>query len=101
MPLLKNAKKALRVSKRKNLVNQQIKSKMKTAVDAIKANPSQENLNKAYEAIDMAAKRNIIHHNKAARHKSQLAKLLASAGVVAPKAAKATKKAASKTTAKK
>lgn len=93
MPLLQNAKKALRVSKRKNLVNQQIKSKMKTSVDAMKANPSQENLDKAYETIDMAAKRNIIHYNKAARHKSQLATLLASKGG-SVKAAPAEKKAA-------
>ena len=75
MPILQNAKKALRVSKRKTVVNQRVKSKMKTAIDTMKADPTQANLDKAYEAIDMASKK-IIHHNKAARYKSQLAKLL-------------------------
>jgi ribosomal protein S20 len=97
MPILQNAKKALRVSKRKTLVNQRVKSKMKTAIDAMKQTPTQENLNKAFEAIDMAGKK-IIHHNKAARLKSQLSKLLTVVGEAAPKATakvvKTTKKVA-------
>lgn len=77
MPILKNAKKALRVSKRKAVLNRRVKSQVKTAIDTMKASPSQENLSKAYEAIDTAVKKNIYHKNKAARMKSQLAALLA------------------------
>jgi small subunit ribosomal protein S20 len=86
MPILKNAKKALRVSQRKTIINRRIKSQVKTAVDKVKAEPTTENLNEAYTAIDMAAKRNIFHHNKAARYKSQVSKLL---GVDAASAKKA------------
>lgn len=77
MPILKNAKKALRVSQRKAVVNGRIKSRMKTAVDAVKKSPAAETLSAAFAAVDTAAKRNIIHKNKAARIKSQLSKLVA------------------------
>ena len=38
--------------------------------------PSQENLTTAYKAIDKATKRKVFHHNRAARLKSKMAKLL-------------------------
>lgn len=76
MPLLSNAKKALRVSKRKAVVNQRIKSRMKTAMDKVKAEVTQANLSTAFSAIDKAVKRNLIHKNKASRLKSQLSKNL-------------------------
>jgi len=79
MPILKNAKKALRVSKRKAVVNRKIKSAVKTTLDNLKADPTNENLQKVYSAIDKAVKRNIFHKNKAARKKSQAAQLVAQA----------------------
>jgi small subunit ribosomal protein S20 len=78
MPLLKNAKKALRVSRRKTVVNRRVKSVVSTMVDKMKTEPTMLNLQAAFSAIDKAVKRNIFHRNKAARHKSQLAKLLPS-----------------------
>lgn len=78
MPILKNAKKALRVSKRKTVVNQRARSRSKTMIDAFNANPSDENLKKAFSAIDRAQKKNLFHKNKAARLKSQLSKKLTS-----------------------
>ncbi|HNV45256.1 MAG TPA: 30S ribosomal protein S20 [Candidatus Woesebacteria bacterium] len=75
MPILKNAKKALRVSERKNIVNRKVKSQVKTAIDQAIKEPSQENLAKASSKIDRAVKKNLIHKNKAARVKSRLAKL--------------------------
>lgn len=79
MPLLKNAKKALRVSRRKTEINRRVKSQVKTAVDAMKQNPTQENLNIVFSKIDIAAKKNIFHRNKAARHKRQMSALLSPA----------------------
>lgn len=76
MPLLKNAKKALRSSKRKAIVNSRVKSRMKTAMDAVKASASQETVSEAYSRIDRAVKQNLIHKNKAARLKSQVSKLV-------------------------
>ncbi len=77
MPLLKNAKKALRVSKRKTITNRRIKSRVKTLTDAYKSDPKPAGLSAAFSAIDRAVKRNIFHRNRAARIKSQLSKLIA------------------------
>jgi small subunit ribosomal protein S20 len=79
MPILHNAQKALRVSKRKATVNRRIKSRMKTALDEVTRQPKTETLAAAYSSVDKAVKRNIIHRNKAARLKSQLSKLLPAA----------------------
>jgi small subunit ribosomal protein S20 len=75
MPILANAKKALRASKRKAVVNNRIRSRVKTSMDNVRKDPSQESLKEAYSAIDIASKKNVIHRNKAARLKSQMAKL--------------------------
>lgn len=75
MPLLPNAKKALRVSKRKTDVNARVKSIIKTMVDKVKKSPSAQNLSNAYSAVDTAVKQNLLHKNKASRLKSQLSKL--------------------------
>ena len=76
MPILKNAKKALRVSEHKAAINRQIKSKAKNAVDAMKKSPSQAGLTLVFRAVDRAVKNNIFHKNKGARLKSKLSKLL-------------------------
>jgi small subunit ribosomal protein S20 len=75
MPILKNAKKALRVSKKKNIVNRKLKSQVKTAIDQVKKDPNPKNVSLASSKIDRAVKKNLIHKNKAARVKSRLAKL--------------------------
>jgi small subunit ribosomal protein S20 len=79
MPILANAKKALRGSKRKAVFNQRVKSMVKTATDAMRKTPSQKNLDTVYSAIDKAVKRNIFHKNKAARLKAHMAKLMPNA----------------------
>jgi len=76
MPILQNAKKALRASLRKKTVNQKIRSRVKNARKKMQKSPTQENLQKAFSAIDKAVKKNIFHKNKAARLKSQVSKLL-------------------------
>lgn len=78
MPVTRSAKKALRVSRKKAQVNQRIRTAYKAAVKAVRENPTAENLKKATSALDRAAKKGIIHTNKAARLKSRLAKLLPS-----------------------
>ncbi len=76
MPILANAKKALRVSKRKAAINAPIRSKMKTKVKKFRLSPSEDRVAETFSAIDRAAKKNLIHQNKAARLKSQLTNLL-------------------------
>lgn len=75
MPILKNAKKALRVSKRKHALNTPIRSRVKSAVDSQKAKPSAEGLAAAFSAIDKAVKKNVLHWKKAARLKSQVSRM--------------------------
>ncbi|OGJ37548.1 MAG: hypothetical protein A2383_00820 [Candidatus Pacebacteria bacterium RIFOXYB1_FULL_39_46] len=103
MPILDNAKKALRASKRKTAYNQVVKSRTKTAIVLMRKNPSMELLSEAYKAIDKAVKRNIYQANKGARMKAQLAKLVKPTKLAAkPKLAKKiAKKPAKKASAKK
>lgn len=77
MPILKNAKKALRASNRKAVVNAVVRATMRTAVRKMQLNPSVELMNSAYSSIDKAVKSNLVHRNKAARMKSALSKLIA------------------------
>lgn len=76
MPILANAKKALRVSQRKTVINRRLKSMIKTMTDSMIKTPSAENLSNIFSAIDKGIKRNLFHKNKAARLKSQMSKLL-------------------------
>lgn len=100
MPILKNAKKALRVSKRKAERNRVVKSKMKTMMDKAKKAISTDTLSGAFSAIDRAARKHMLHPNKAARLKSQLSKRLAGGTEVKASAPKAKAKAKSKVKAK-
>lgn len=85
MPILKNAKKALRSSLRKTVMNQRVKSRLKTAVDKAKSTPSGDTVSQAYSAVDKALKRHIVHRNKAARLKAQISRLLKQATQTAAK----------------
>lgn len=96
MPILQNAKKALRVSKRKAVFNRSVKSRVKSAMDSMRKKPSAEALAVAYKAIDTSVKKNILHKNKAARLKAQLSKLVKPAKLAAKSAKKAAAKPAKK-----
>lgn len=81
----KSAKKAIRVSARKNVINLRTKRSYKTAVKDVKkalvkkdAKKAETDLSKAYKEIDKAVKKNVIHKNTAARYKSKLAKKVSS-----------------------
>lgn len=76
MPVIKSAKKKLRQDRRKTLQNKTLENLFKKMVKEATKNPSEENIQKAVSAVDKAAKKNIIHKNKAARIKSSLSKLL-------------------------
>jgi len=78
----KSALKTLKTSKKKHEMNKAIKSslftiekKLRAAVEAKEENV-QEIFSTFCSTIDKAAKRNIVHKNKIARKKSQLAALL-------------------------
>ena len=76
-----SAKKAIRVSARKAVINVRVRRAFKEARKAVEkaviAKDKKEAANllpKAYQAIDKAAKGNVIHKNTAARYKSELVK---------------------------
>ena len=83
MPITQSAKKALRGSKRKKIVNDRRTKAMKEAIKKIeklikagkKADATKE-LPAVFQAIDKAAKINVINKNNASRKKSRLARLL-------------------------
>lgn len=85
MPIIKSAKKALRGSRRKKVMNDRRTKAMKAGVKEVKKLVTTDpkaaalKLKEAYQAIDKAAKRGIIKKNAAARKKSRLAKALAKA----------------------
>lgn len=102
MPLTKSAKKALRVSESNKIINDLTRAKVKSAVKGVKVAITQkaENagdlLSKAYRELDIAAKKNIIHKNKASRLKSRLTHAFAKESVATAVKKKSAKKAAKK-----
>lgn len=78
MPVLANARKALRVSKRKAAYNTPVKSKMLNLINKMRRKPDEKLLPDLFSAVDKALKRNIIHRNKAARLKSKMSRLVTS-----------------------
>lgn len=76
MPITKSAKKKMRQDKRRTIINQKIRQQMKLALKKMRQTPTKQNLQKVSQLLDRAAKKGIIHKNKASRLKSRLSKLL-------------------------
>jgi len=82
MPIIKSAKKAIRVSARKKAINDRRKRSMKEVIKKIEKISKTDKteagkmLSVAYQTIDKAAKRGVIKKNNAARKKSRLSKLI-------------------------
>ncbi len=74
MPLTKQAKKKLRKDTKREKENLKLKNKFKKTVKKTKENPTVKSLTEASKVIDKAAKKGIIHKNKAARLKSRLSR---------------------------
>jgi small subunit ribosomal protein S20 len=81
MPISASAKKSLRVSDRKRLVNDSRRKNMREAIKSISKlakdnkDEAKKKLSSAYQAIDKAVKRGVIKKNTAARRKSLLSKI--------------------------
>lgn len=74
MPIIKSAIKKLRKDKKRTVRNKALKRRYKDLVKKALGEPTEENIKKAVSVIDRAAKRNIIHKNKASRLKSRVMK---------------------------
>lgn len=99
MPIIKSAKKRVRVAKKAAIRNSKTKRTIRESIKAFAASLKSEDARKAQSALDKAVKKGVISKNKAARKKSQLATKAKAAGTKPAKAT--TKKAAVKKTAPK
>ena len=75
MPVTKSAKKKLRQDKKRQFDNKKTKNSYKSFLKQARENPSIKILQETFSMLDKAAKKGIIHENKAARLKSNLSKL--------------------------
>ena len=77
MPRIESAKKAMRQGRARQIRNRAQSSALRTAVKRVRAATTAEQAAAAYRVaarlLDRAARKNLIHHNNAARHKSRLA----------------------------
>lgn len=74
MPIIKSAKKKVRQDKTRRIVNLKTIDKYKGALSLARKKPTLANIKKAESLIDQAAKKKIIHKNKASRLISRLTK---------------------------
>lgn len=96
MPIIRSAKKKARQDIKRTKINQAVRSSYKSAVKDAREKTSTESLTLAFRQLDMAAKKRIIHPNKASRLKSNLSKHVASAAKGSKQAVKPVKKKAAK-----
>ena len=75
MANIKSAKKRVRVIQAKTLRNKMTRSALKTAIKKAESG-DKESVTLAIKKVDQAAAKGLIHKNKAARKKSQLAEKL-------------------------
>ena len=76
MPVIRSAKKKLRVDKKRESTNKKTKALINFIIKKTQRKPTPENMKKAFKAIDKGVKRDIFHKNKGARMKSKLSKLV-------------------------
>ena len=102
MPIIKSAKKRVRVARKAAVRNSKTKRSLKTAFKAFSKSPSADSHATAQSNVDKMLKKGLVHKNKAARMKKRLAAEAKAAGTkpaakkTATKAAPAKKPAAKK-----
>jgi len=100
MPIIKSAKKRVRVAEKATIRNVKTKRSLRTALKSFHnaitggEKDAAAKLNEAQSNLDKAVKKGIMHKNKAARQKAQLARAAKAAGSAAPVAKKAPAKKA-------
>jgi small subunit ribosomal protein S20 len=73
MPIIKSAKKRVRIAKKASVRNSKTKRSLKSALKSFHKAPAIKSQSKVQSELDKAVKRGVIHKNKAARQKSKLA----------------------------
>jgi len=106
MPIIQSAKKRVRTARKATVRNSKTKRNLKSALKLFAKSPTAKSHSSAASALDKAAKKGVIHKNKAARLKRRAAARAKAAGVkpgktAAKKPAPAKKAPAKKPAAKK
>jgi small subunit ribosomal protein S20 len=96
MPVIKSAKKKLRQDKKREEVNDALRSTLKKVLKEAQKSKTAEKVKKAAILVDKAVKKGLIHKNKAARIKSRLSKLAKPSAKVKPAKKSAPKSRASR-----
>lgn len=94
MPIIKSAKKKLRVDKRRAVYNLSVKNNLKSLLKKAEAELSASLIKEAVSAIDKAARKGLLHKNTAARKKSRLMKKTGKVPVASAKTTKSPKRSA-------
>jgi small subunit ribosomal protein S20 len=74
LPTHKSAKKRLKTNEKSNIRNRAVKSRLRTLVKHAETSVDEASLKEAVSLLDRAARKKVIHPNKASRMKSRLAK---------------------------
>lgn len=101
MPIIKSAKKRVKVARKATIRNSKTKRSLKAALKSLTAKPDAKSHASAQSNIDKAVKKGLIHKNKAARLKKQAAATAKAGGAKVTAAKKTTAKPAAKPTAAK
>lgn len=101
MPIIKSAKKRVKTAKKATVRNAKTKRSLRDSLKFFNKKPTAKGLTKAQSDLDKAAKKGLVHKNKVARKKRQLAAQAKKAGVKPTVGTKKAKAPAKKTTAKK
>lgn len=84
MPIIQSAKKKLRKDRKRELVNQQTKFKLKALIKNVRRDVAdtkkvKAELSSLFSVLDKATKTHLIHANRASRLKSRLSRLVSPA----------------------
>ncbi|MDI3547738.1 MAG: small subunit ribosomal protein [Halanaerobiales bacterium] len=82
MPIIKSAKKRVKIAEKRTIRNREWKNKLKSSIKEFErvvgegnAAEAKDKLRETVKVIDKAASKGIIHKNNAARKKSRLTKM--------------------------
>lgn len=81
MPIIKSAKKRVRVARKATVRNAKTKRTLRLALKSFQSSVTGNSHSKAQSALDKAGKKGLLHKNKIARKKRQLAAAAKKAGV--------------------
>lgn len=76
MPITHRAIKKMRHDRKRTKATSEARKSLAALIKSMRKKPQKKTLSRVFAALDKAAKRNIIHANKASRLKSRLSKLL-------------------------